>query len=304
MKKLLITLTGCACLASGPVFAQVSAGNPLYDPFSDATGSGGTSYNTGSNLAGQTGASGQSWYDIGTGTSPQPTIGSGDLSVSGLASSGGGQSVLFGGNGDSARLNLTAGAGGITSGSVYFSFALKLTDLTGLTTAGTYWAGFNNSQGSATTAPGTIVTRVMTRKTTGGYNIGLQEGSSGSTFNTAWGSTVFTTSDTLFLVGSYTFNPATGDDISQLWIDPNASTFGDASAPTADLSSSGGVDIARIASFLIFDRSAAEPAGGQLDDLRVGLDWADVTPAATPEPSTMALGALALGGFYLLRRNK
>src|SRR5882757_6038915 len=98
MKKLLIILTGYACMATVPALAQLAIGNPLYDPFSNATGSGGTSYSAGSSLAGQTSASyaaynplGQGWYDIGSGATPQPTITSGDLSVSGLASSGGGQ---------------------------------------------------------------------------------------------------------------------------------------------------------------------------------------------------------------------
>lgn len=314
MKKLILLLSGC--LTGMPVLAQLAVGNPEYDPFSDASTGGGTTYVTGSNLAGQTSASyaaynssGQAWYELGPnvgsgGTYSQPTIVAGDLSVPGLASAGGGHSVAFGGNGDSARMNLTTGTGGITSGTVYFSFALQLTDLTGLTTAGTYWAGFNNvqSQNSSTATPTTIVSRVMTRSTAGGFNIGIQEGSSGTLGNAAWDNTVFTTADTLFVVGCYTFNPLTGDDVSQLWVDPNASTFDSATAPTADLTSSGGTDIARIASFMLMDRAANEPAGGLLDDLRVGLDWADVTPVGTPEPSTGALGlALALTGLFFAR---
>jgi len=313
MKKFILILS--SCLTGLPVVAQLAVGNPQYDSFSDASGAGGTSYAIGSPLAGQTSAGyaayssgGQAWWELGPnvglgGTYSQPTLAAGDLSVPGLASAGGGRSVAFGGNGDSARMNLTVGRGGITSGTVYFSFAMKLTDLTGLTTGGTYWTGFNNvqSQNSGTATPTTIVSRVMTRSATGGFNIGLQEGSSGTLGNAAWDNTLFTTADTIFLVGSYTFNPGTGDDVSQLWVDPTSSTFGAANAPTADLTSSGGTDGARIASFILFDRAANEPAGGELDDLRIGLDWADVTPAATPEPSTTALGAFAIAGFFLMR---
>src|ERR1035437_2590668 len=101
MKKLIILLSGC--LLGVPVFAQLSAGNPEYDPFSNATNSGGTSYKVGGYLAGQTSASyaaynslGTNWWEYGpsiTGgkiATNQPTIVSGDLSYDGLYSVGGG----------------------------------------------------------------------------------------------------------------------------------------------------------------------------------------------------------------------
>ena len=283
------------CFVSASVFAL-----PDYEPFASATGSGGTSYSTGANLIGQTNAALQTWWQAGPGGNPQPTVAAGDLTVSGLYSAGGGQSAAFGGNGTSARLNLSVPAGGITAGTVYFSFAMKLTDLSGLTTGGQYWAGFNNVQGSQTTTPGTVVTRVTTRSATGGFNIGLQEGSQTTLGNLVWNSSLFTTSDTIFLVGSYTFNPSTGDDVSQLWVNPNSSTFGAGSAPGGSLTSSGGTDIARVASFVLYDRSVNEPAGGLIDDLRFGLNWADVTPVV-PEPSTCALGILGLAALCVRR---
>jgi hypothetical protein len=292
MKYLLLTPL---CLIGGSAFAL-----PDYEPFADATGSGGTAYTTGANLIGQVDAAGQTWFQAGPAGNPQPTIAAGDLSVPGLFSTGGGQSAAFGGNGQSARLNLSVGAGGITSGTVYFSFAVKLTDLSALTTAGAFWAGLNNSQGTATSTPGTVVNRLFTRSATGGYNIGLQEGSQTVLGNLAWDSTVYTTADTVFLVSSYTFNPATGDDVSQLWINPNPSTFGALSAPAATLTSSGGTDIARVASFVLFDRSANEPSG-VIDDLRFGLSWADVTPVV-PEPGVFSLGVLGAVAFVFHRR--
>jgi hypothetical protein len=274
---------------------------PDYEPFSNATGSGGTSYTTGANLAGQTDASGLSWYAAGSGGNPQPTVAAGDLSVSGLYSAGGGQSAAFGGNGTSARHNMSVPAGGVTAGTVYFSFAMKLTDLSALNTSGTYWAGFNNVQGAQTSTPGTVVTRVQTRSAGAGYNLGLQEGSQTTLGNLAWDSTVYMTANTIFLVGSYTFGPGTGDDVSQLWINPDSSTFGAALAPSATLTSSGGTDIARVASFVLYDRAVNEPSG-LIDDLRVGLSWADVTPAiVVPEPATLALGALGLAVLFVRR---
>ncbi|MDB6122209.1 MAG: Protein of unknown function precursor containing a C-terminal secretion signal [Pedosphaera sp.] len=270
---------------------------PDYESFSDATGAGGTSYNTGDNLAGQKDAGGQSWFLAGVpGSSPQPTIANGDLIVPGLYSAGGGHSAAFGGNGNNARLNLSVGAGGITAGTVYFSFAMKLTDISTLTTGGIFWAGYNNSQGAQSTVPNTVATRVVTRAsltTPGAYNIGLDK-SLGTPANFVWASGEFTTASTVFIVGSYTFNTSSGsDDVSQLWINPNSSDFGAASAPGGSLSSTSGNDLVRVASFTLYNRNANEPAGGLIDDLRFGLNWADVTPAV-PEPTTITLGALGL----------
>src|ERR1700760_3288334 len=118
MKKLIVLLS--ICLAGTPLFAQLSAGNPEYDPFANATNAGGSSYTIGTPLAGQTSASyatftstGTNWWAYGpsvsSGKTPtnQPIVVAGDLSYSGLYSTGGGQSVTFGGNGDSALMNLT-----------------------------------------------------------------------------------------------------------------------------------------------------------------------------------------------------
>jgi len=297
MKKL-VWLTSF-CLAPISIFAL-----PDYEPFADSTGSGGTSYTTGANLIGQTGTSGRTWFQAGPGTAPQPTIAAGDLLVNGLASTGGNQSAGFGGgSGTSARLNLSVGAGGITSGTVYYSFAMRLTDLTALNTAGVFWAGFNNTQGSQTTTPNTVVTRLVTRSAGAGlYNVGLDK-ASGTASSFVWATGDFTTADTLFVVGSYTFNPSADDDSSQLWLNPDSSTFGAGSAPGGSISSILGTDIARVASFVLYDRSANEPTAGAIDDLRFGLSWADVTPSSVPEPSTFALGALGLAWLCTRRRS-
>jgi hypothetical protein len=292
-------------LASVFLLAASASALPDYEPFADSTGSGGTSYSTGANLVGQTNASSQAWFQAGPASATQPTVAAGDLSVPGLYSAGGGQSAAFGGNGESARLDLSVGAGGILSGTIYYSFAMKLTDLNSLNTAGVFWAGFNTAQGSQTTTPNTVATRVVTRSAGAGlYNIGLDK-ASGTTGSFLWAPGNFTTSDTIFLVGSYTFNTgSTTDDISQLWVNPDFSTFDAASAPGGSLSSTAGTDLARVASFVLYDRNANEPVGGLIDDLRFGTSWADVTPAAVPEPSPFCFAALGLAGVCLRLRRK
>ncbi len=295
MNKFLVL--ACACLAAESVFAL-----PDYEPFSDSTGSGGTSYAVGANLIGQVNASGSNWFQAGPTTAIQPTIAAGDLNIAGLYTAGGGRSAQFGGGpGTSARLNLSVPAAGIQSGTVYFSFALKLTDITGLDSSGQFFGGFNTAQGSQISQPNTVGERILARSVTGGYNIGVRQGTGPAQGNLAWGGTVFTTSDILFLVGSYTFNTGSGsDDVAQLWINPDSSTFGAVSAPGGSLSSTGGADLVRIASFTLYDQSAAEPATGLLDNLRFGLTWADVTPVV-PEPSSLSLVGLGLAAILARR---
>jgi hypothetical protein len=117
---------------------------------------------------------------------------------------------------------------------------------------------------------------------------------------TSWDTTdLFSINTTLFIVGSYTFNPGTGNDVSALWINP---TIGSATAPSATVSATGGTDLSTVASFVLCDRIATEPTG-ILDELRIGTTWADVT--GVPEPSTVSLagfGALALLSWYRVRR--
>jgi hypothetical protein len=182
-----------------------------------------------------------------------------------------GNSVKFGGNGTSARFNLGSSS---ATGSWYFSFLVRLTDITGLSAGGIFWAGFNNSSGSQTTTPNTVGTRVVARAAGGGYQIGLDK-TSGATGQFVFDPRVFTTNDTLLLVGGYTFNPATTtDDVSELWINPPASTFGLASPPPATLASSATNDLSQIASFVLFNRNVAEPAVILADEVRVGASWA------------------------------
>ena len=263
---------------------------PDYEPFADATGSGGTSYTVGQTLVGQTDAGGQSWYRAGPISTTTPTIVSGNLTYSGLPASQG-NSVSFGLNGESARLNLSSA---VTSGTIYYSFLMNVSSIANLpttSTAGIFWAGFNNTPGSQATTPSVVGTRLYARTTTGGFQLGVNENSSTST---TWDTTdTFSTGNTMFIVGSYTFNPGTGDDVSALWINP---TIGSATAPAATISATGGSDLSTIASFVLFDRNAIEPSV-TIYELRIGT-WADVT--GVPEPSSMVLAGFGFGALALV----
>ena len=259
---------------SSNAFLSVRVPDPsAFEPFAPAT----TTYSPGANLIGQTNTAGQYWTQAGP-SGTQPTIQAGNLAGGGLAGPSG-NSVKFGGNGMSARFNLRTN---VTTGTWYYSFLVRLTDISTLNASGVFWAGFNNSAGTQATTPTIVGTRVVTRSAVGGFNLGLDK-TSGAAANFVFVPPAFTTNDTLFIVASYTFNSgATNDDVSQMWVNPPPSSFGLASAPSADLTNSAGGDISAIASFVLFNRNANEPAGVVADELRVGPSWASVTPPAEP----------------------
>ena len=281
-------------------------GLPTYDPFADASGSGGTSYSAGANLAGQTNATGNGWFQAGA-SAPTATIQAGNLTIANLASSGGNSVLMVPQTNVASRF---AFGSSINSGSLYYSFALKVTAIgTTLGTGGGFIAGFNNT-GSASQAgsPTVIGGRVLIRSTTGGFNIGLSKSSStGSDFQ--WGATTFSTGDTILIVGSYDFGTLASntDDSSRMWINPSSLDFGVGSAPSATLTASTGNDVitsGSLQSFLLYARAPnLFPDQMVIDDLRIGTSWADVTPAI-PEPGTFALLGAGLMAVLIFRNRK
>jgi len=267
----------------------------------------GFNYTAGADLVGQSpNGGGTSWAATGTsgaGGSDPIVIASGSLTVPGLAAPGG-NSITFGGLGLTDRLSIGTA---ISSGTIYYSFAFKVQDVTGLTATGGFFAGFNNSVGTQTGQPTIIGARVLTRLSGSGYNIGISKNSS-ALADFSFDTTLRNVGDTIFVVGSYTFNTGTAlDDLAQLWINPNPSTFGSASAPLPDLSAptgaaSGNPDLGSIASFLFRQGNAtAVPPIVIADELRVDTTWAGVTPV--PEPSA-AITALLAGAGLLSRRRR
>jgi hypothetical protein len=279
------------------ISTTVFAALPFYEPFADATGSGGTSYTLGDPVPGQNnGSGGVTWSAAGP-TGVTNTIASDNLSINGMDPSKGG-SMQFGvSTGPSARMNLGTT---ITAGSLFYSFAFKVTDLGTLGTSGGFVAGFNNAAGDQPGTPTVVTTALMMRSITGdagGFNLGVRKG----TGTPAWSPTAFHLNDVIFVVGSYTFlTGSTTDDVASMWLNPAPSTYGLASAPSTTLNHTGVADVNSpgIASLVFWRRGngnlTLEPAIMFADEIKVGTIWAEVTP----EPSSAAL-AIA-GGFVFL----
>ncbi len=254
-------------ILSASVCAQAQL---LYEPFN---------YTVGSNLGGQGG-----WTNVNTGD--EVTVASGNLSVSGLASSTG-NSVTFGGLGvDPAFVFPT------NTSTLWYSFAISVTDLGALDATGGYLAGFGQN---ITTFGATFWARVNGV----GYDLGISK-------RTVAGDTVFTSSafslgSTVFVVGNYQYGAGAADDVSSLWINPNSTDFAAGSAPAPTLTTTAtGTDLTGISRFFLRQDSATETPTVIVDELRIGSDWASVTPV--PEPSTYAL--LGLGGLVVALRRR
>ncbi len=243
---------------------------PYYDPFN---------YAPGLNLNGNMNGNYLYWLDVGTTTTgPSISVQSNSLTVPGLMTSIGNR-IQFGGLGKSARLSFPTG-NPITGGTLYYSFAFQVLNTTGLSSTGIFVAGFNNSVGTQANQPTVVGTRLYIHATNGGFNLGVSKNSSTST-DWVWDPRTFTTNQTLFIVGSYTFNTATSiDDVSRMWINVDATNFGGTVEPPTTLVTTNGSDIGanQIASFVFLQRATNEPPLMLADELRIGTTWAEVTP--------------------------
>ena len=287
---------------------------PNYDPFADATASGGTAYATGNWVSkndagtvgvGQKDATGAQWYHAGAVANNSPTIAAGNLQYPGLAGASGNKALV----GNNTASDLATGryyhstmskslGNGTGAGSRFYSFILQASDISGLGAGGgaTAWiAGFNNSGASSqTTVPTVIGGRTILKAVTGGFQVGLCKNTEAPTFYTGQ---TFTTSDKVFVVVEYAMNSAsTSDDVVNMWINPSYTNFANnANKPAVTLTTGSGIaDLANgassssLQSFLL--GSKASTGLHLVDEVRVAADWAGVTPSLiTSQPSSLTI---------------
>lgn len=252
MKKL---YTVSFILLASLSFGQVTL--PHYDGFDYPVSGVGTGLQT------QTG-----WTFINTGD--DIAIVASNLSYTGLATSTGNK-ISFAGAGIEAIKAITPQAAGST---VYYSLLLNISSMAGVTDgSGGYIAGFAQN---TTTFGGTLWAK---RVDDTNYNIGV-EVRTANLLNTTYNSTSLVAGQTYFIVVAYTFNTGgAADDVARLWINPVPGT----AEPTATLTDTHtGVDLnmETTANFFFRQDSLTETGALEIDELRIGTAWADVTPAA------------------------
>jgi len=226
--------------------AQVTL--PHYDGFK---------YAAGSMLGGQGG-----WLAINSGDTVW--VAAGSLSYPGFPASTGNK-IAFGGSGqDQTKLFTT-----VQTGSVYYSYLFKVTSVAGIT-SDAYISGLYQS--ATSTVTGALV---WIKPDGAGFDIGVSARTVPNA--TVSYSSAKSLNTTFLVVGSYQFVDGTTNDSSKLWINPDASTFGK-SAPAPTLTSvNTGTDLTGAARLLIRQDQDTTTASCEIDELRLGTSWADVT---------------------------
>ncbi len=163
----------------------------------------------------------------------------------------------------------------VSGGAVYYSVLVQCTTLP---SAGTVY--LTGLLPSSVTSPGgsSDPLAVYSRASGGGYQLGLRK----TGVSTSYGPAVLEISATNFIVVKYAFNPGTGDDVVRLYINPTA---GAGEPASADATLTGGTDATDLQH--VYLKSSSGYGAWNLDTLRVGPAWADVTPSSSgPVPST------------------
>jgi hypothetical protein len=245
-------------------------------------------YTVGSGLSDQVN-SGNSW--VSGANSTALSMVSGDLTYPGLAPLGSGNSSLAIVNGSSSSTYITFPDQ--TSGQVFYSFLFYSY---GANSANNYFIALNPSD-SAKPAPNGSTDGIDAYY----YASGLMEVRANAKSALSSGVTL-NLNQTYLIVEMLDLDNQT----ASIWVNPGS--LGAASAPTADATITGTSSIVPTTGTPMHiddvGVKAQSAAGGpfQVDSIRVGTTWADVTPTSIiPEPATLAFAALGLLGGFMLR---
>ncbi len=304
-------------LAVWAVAAQVFGAPATYDSFDHAVGD---ALGRHGEYPGKTAVTGQTWYAggiYGTTSTLDAVIAAESLWIRGLQDSGGNSVQLLGiaaSNGVVDRIRIgdptpQGKAQVYTSGELYYSLILRVIALTDpgdptpIALNGAFLAGFNNRNpdevnASGTTSAATRLHVCLHDTDSTRYRIGLRPNRTAAPL--VFDPTPRTPgpdSEPVFIVGRYLFvEGGTTNDLHELWVNPPPDSFGAATPPaytaggTSFPLSATGMDIGPAtdnvqgppAVYCFFIRQNNVTAHSMvMDEVRVGLSWADVTPPGT-----------------------
>ncbi|UPT71745.1 MAG: T9SS type A sorting domain-containing protein [Flavobacterium sp. JAD_PAG50586_2] len=221
---------------------------PYYEPFAYAEASSlGTS---------------QQWSNVNTGDNIIVAGGTLLPAYPGLTPSTTGYAIF-----DGAGIDCSTSFTSTTTGTVYYSFIMNVNTMAGVTDPnGGYFATLGSSSNNF---GATLWTK---RVDDGVYNLGVETrtDAAGTTFDT----TGLVVGSTYFVVVGYTFGDNASDDTVNLWINP---TINGAQPAATITDSHAGTDITAISNFILRQDSTTETPSMNVDELRIGTTWAQVT---------------------------
>lgn len=232
-----------------------------------------------------TGAASSNGWTTHSGTAGQlntlttPSDAGNSLSFAGLPASTGNRLTLVAGNSEDINKAIT----GVT-GTVYVSFLLKATSTTEISATGEYFTGIGGTSGASVTILGAR-TFVKQGATPGTFVLGIQNTTGGSPTPTpTYTTTEYAAGTTLFVVIKLnnTVSPIQAD----LYVNPVPG----GAEPAATVSNAAGTGaFANLAS--VFIRQAGSGSAGtgnlEIDEIRAGATWAEVTPNGCASSSTL-----------------
>ena len=183
-------------------------------------------------------------------------IESGSLSYTGLPSSVG-NSISFDGSGADPSIDFAS----TSSGKIYASFILKVTDLSSMDSSD-YFGILRDDTGN-------YVSRLFI-----GYidDATFKIGISNSSTLTQETSSIYNQDDVLFVVMSYDLDA----DTVSAWVNP---TLG-GTEPTATLTEAASSTATNMVQFLFRQDNAGDTPGMTIDELRISTSWSDVAPSS------------------------
>ena len=222
-------------------------------------------YSTGqlTNAGSGANVSGGTWISF-SGSGNYIPVSSGSLSYAAYPSSGNGNKADLISTASSAE-DVRSPFSKVTSGTVYVSFLLSVTNTTGLTSGGDYFFAFRNETGTNTGYKGLIYIQTLNS----GFTLGVRPGAAGAA--AVFSSTQYNAGTTYLVVMKYAIIAGAANDVVSLWINPSLS----GSEPTADLSvtaDAGSLEPDGIEGISMRQGSAGTP-NASIDGIRVATSW-------------------------------
>ena len=229
----------------------------------------------GGNGAAGTSSNGWTTHSLTAGQTTTVDIQDGSLSYPGLAASTGNKVYLFS-NANATSRDINSGFTSSTASAMYYSALVNVVDNSQITAAGDYFMTFGATAGTAVTSLGG---RLGVKSTNSGANFRfcIQNISTGTPTFTDCGTDL--TFGTTYLV-VVKFDRSTAPTTATLWVNP--ATLGGAEAAGSVSNASGTATFAAFTSICL--RNSATTPKAQIDEIRVGTTFADVTPADITAP--------------------